>query len=163
MTKTQAKKEPLKSKEEAPKSKTKINDKGEIAAPLNLSKIKADEIFSYLGDKYIVQLHTRYKTDKDGNQIPKEFVTPAGRIIDGYVKDTPEAKLYSVESVPTSAKKTVSDFGKPLNVRVTYNGPIDAEEVFTVEGKPLVYDNVKLRETESLVLRNREFVKASLK
>ncbi len=140
MAKTQKKKESLETKD------VKINEKGEIKEPLNLSVIKPDEIFSYLGEKYVVQLKQTDKLDKDGERIPKEFILPAGKIIDGWVKGKPLSELYTVVSKITSPKKTISDYGRPLSIRVSYIGPINADEVFTVAGHSIKYDNVKLND-----------------
>ena len=156
MAKTQRKKEPLETKES--KKDVKINEKGEIKAPLDFSAIKPDEIFSYLGEKYVVQMKQTQKLDEHGAPIPREFIVPAGKLTDGYVKGKAIPELYNVVTKVTSPGKTLSDFGKPLNVRVTYTGQIDADEVFTVPNKPIMYDNTKLRDKEQLALRDGKIV-----
>ena len=129
----------------------KSDENGLIKGNFNISAIKPEEIFSYLGEEFVVRLHPREKLDAEGNPIPKKFLSPAGAYVDGYVMDTPEPKLYKVVKTVTSSKKTIESHGRPLNVRADYIGPINANEIFTVKGKPLKYNNVKLRDLKVTV------------
>lgn len=113
---------------------------------LDTNIIKENEIFSYLGRRYVRKMEKRLKLDEKGDLITKITRTYQGMIPDGWEEGDPEEVFYGVKKKVKDHPNTLKEKGRPLTVENIPIGPIPKKDIFKFEDEPIIYENKSLKD-----------------
>lgn len=111
------------------------------ARVVDMSVVKYNEVFNYLGRQYVKKNTLKIRRDKDGKVVEKWGRTPAGMQFEHIEYDTGPPEFYSVTNIPKSSQEELAEFGRPLTVeRRLSKAPIAPEKIFIQTDEPIVYE-----------------------
>jgi len=122
--------------------------------------IKPNEIFSYLGKKYVKKHCFLKKFDDEGRPVMrKKYFTDGSVQTIGQENCThPIVEFYGIVEVKTDSPKVLKKWGRPLTTQIKEYGPIDSWDLFKYEDENIIYDNLEFR-SQVLIRKGNKIIK----